>query len=713
MLVIAATWGVAPNATARAVEPDQREKEQTLAYPDTTRGDQVDDYHGTTIADPYRWLEDLDSDETKAWVEAENQVTRGYLDVLPQRDRIRERLEKLWDYERFGLPHERGDRYFFTHNDGLQNQSVLYAADALDAEPRVLLDPNTLSADGTVDLSGWTPSKDGHLLAFGLSSAGSDWKELHVLDTATGQRLDDHVRWVKFSGMSWTPDGKGFYYSRYDEPKEGAEFTGTNYYQKLYFHRLGEPQQEDILVYERPDEKEWGFDGDVTEDGRYLIISVWRGTERKNQVFYQDLQKPDAPVVELITGFDAEYHFLDNDGPVFWFLTDSDATNRRVIAVDTSRADRENWRELIAERPEALRGVSVVGDVFIASYLKDACSEVRIHDFRGRYLRDLELPGRGSAGGFTGRRGDRESFYSYTDFVTPTTIFRYDLATGESTVYRKPNVDFASDDYETKQVFFESRDGTRIPMFITHKKGLVPNGECPTLLYGYGGFNAAITPGYSVFNAVWLEMGGVYAVPNLRGGGEYGRHWHEAGMVHNKQNVFDDYLGAAEWLIASGYTSPSKLAIRGGSNGGLLVGAAMTQRPDLFALALPAVGVMDMLRYHKFTIGWAWVSEYGSSDDPEHFKTLLAYSPLHNLKPGTRYPATLVTTGDHDDRVVPSHSFKYAATLQRAQATDGPPVLIRIETSAGHGAGKPTSKLIDEAADELSFTAAQLGMKPR
>ncbi len=681
--------------------------EPNLRYPDTRRSDQVDVYHGVQVPDPYRWLEDTDSEETKAWVEAQNKVTFSYLEKVPQRASLRERLTKLWNFERYGTPEKRGGRYFYTRNDGLQNQSVLYVAESLDAPPRELLDPNQLSQDGTVALVGWEVSEDGRYLAYGLAAAGSDWNEWKVKEVATGQDRSDHLRWVKFSGVSWTPDNRGFFYSRYDEPKAGEELTGVNYYQKLYYHTLGEPQDKDRLVYERKDQKEWGFRGEVTEDGRYLVISVWRGTEVKNQVFYQRLDTPAAPVVELLAGFDAEYEFIGNEGSTLWFQTDLDAPLRRVIAIDVEHPERSRWRELIPQAQHVIRGVSAVGDRFLVAYLKDAATQVRVFDLSGRFEREVALPAIGEAGGFGGRRKDDETFYQFTNFTTPPTVYRYEIRSGESTVFRRPQVDFDPQAYETRQVFYHSKDGTRVPMFITHRKGLPLDGNNPTLLYAYGGFDISITPAFSVMNLVWMEQGGVYAVPNLRGGGEYGREWHEAGMKEKKQNVFDDFIAAAQWLIDNKYTCSQKLAIRGGSNGGLLVGAAITQRPDLFGAALPAVGVMDMLRFHKFTIGWAWVSEYGSSDDPGEFRTLIKYSPLHNLKPGTRYPATMITTADHDDRVVPGHSFKFAAELQRAHAGDAP-VLIRIETSAGHGAGTPTSKLIDTAADSLAFLLSVL-----
>ncbi len=681
----------------------------SLTYPKAKTVDQVDDYHGVKVADPYRGLEDTDSADTRAWVEEENKVTFHYLEQIPYRQVIHDRLKKLWNYERYGVPEQQGGRYFYQHNTGLQNQNILLVADSLTAEPRLLLDPNTLSADGTVALVGHAVTDDGKLLAYGTSASGSDWMEWRVRDVDTGKDLPDLVKWVKFSGASWTKDGKGFFYSRYDEPKQGTMLRDANYFHKLYYHKLGTPQPEDKLIYDRPDNKELGFGGGVTDDGRYLIISVWQGTSPKNRLYYKDLSRPDSEVVKLLDDFDAEYQFLDNDGPVFWIKTDLDAPRGRVIAIDTRHPERAAWKTLVPQGADKLEHASVVNDTFVLSYLKDAQSEVRIYSLEGKLIRNVDLPGIGTAEGFGGKRKDTETFYAFTSFITPTTIYRYDLAAGKSAVFRQPKVDFDSSRYETKQVFYTSKDGTRVPMFITAKKGLKLDGQNPVLLYAYGGFNISMTPAFSVGNAVWLEMGGVYAQPNLRGGGEYGEEWHQAGTLLRKQNVFDDFIAAADWLIANKYTSPSKLAIRGGSNGGLLVGACLTQRPDLFGATLPAVGVMDMLRFHKFTIGWAWTSDYGSSDDPAMFKALYAYSPLHNLKPGTKYPATMVTTADHDDRVVPGHSFKFAATLQADQA--GPaPVLIRIETKAGHGAGKPISKMIEETGDSWAFVARNLNM---
>ncbi|MGB3535016.1 MAG: prolyl oligopeptidase family serine peptidase [Microcoleaceae cyanobacterium] len=668
-------------------------------YPKTHQCDQVDEYHGIQVPDPYRWLEDPDGEETKSWVEAQNKVTFGYLETLSARDKIKQRLTQLWNYEKYGTPFKQGNRYFYFKNDGLQNQSVLYVLDSLDAEPEVLIDPNTLSEDGTIALSNISISEDGNLMAYGLSISGSDWQEWKVRDIKTKKDLEDHLKWIKFSGASWTHDHQGFFYSRYDEPNEKTKLEDANYYQKLYYHRLGTPQSEDQLIYERPDQKEWGFGGYVTEDGKYLIISVWRGTDPRNLIFYQDLTRPDAEVVELINEFKSEYDFIDYEGSKFWFQTDLEAPKSRVIAIDIETKEQT---EIIPEAEETLRGIGLLNNQFVASYLKDAYTQIKIFNLDGSFVKEVELPGIGSAGGFSGKREDTETFYSYTSFTTPSNIYRYNMETGESTLYRQAEVDFNSEDFEVKQVFYSSKDGTQIPMFITHKKGLKLDGNNPTILYGYGGFGISLTPSFSISRIVWLEMGGVYAIPNLRGGGEYGEEWHQAGTKLNKQNVFDDFISAAEWLIENKYTTSAKLAISGGSNGGLLVGACMIQRPDLFGAALPAVGVMDMLRFHKFTIGWAWCSDYGSPDDPAEFKALYAYSPLHNLKPGTQYPATLISTADHDDRVVPAHSFKFAAALQQAHSGDNP-VLIRVETKAGHGAGKPTQKIIEELADNFTF----------
>jgi prolyl oligopeptidase len=692
------TEATAPEATAR------------FTYPNTKRVDHVDDYHGTEVADPYRWLEDLDSEETAAWVAAENEVTFGYLESIEERDRIRKELTRLWNYERYGIPFKRGKRYFLTKNDGLQNQSVYYWMDDLEGEMKVLLDPNTLSKDGTVAVSGVAITDDGKYMAYALSSAGSDWKTWHVREVETGKDLDDVLEWAKFTGASWTKDGKGFFYGRYDAPKKGDEYEQLNYFQKLYYHRLGTPQSEDELVYERKDHKDWQFSGEVTDDGRYLIIDVSVGTDRRNMIFYKDLKKKKAEVVELISELESSYSFIDNKGSKLWFRTDNEAPRGRVIAIDLKKPDRKNWKELIPQDESAtLRGVDVVGGKFFANYLEDASSRIRSYKLNGKADKQVALRGLGTAYGFGGKAKDRYTFYSYMDFTQPTTIYRYDTKKGTAEVYKMPQVGFDPDDYETKQVFFPSKDGTKMAMFIVHKKGVELDGKNPTYLYGYGGFNIPLTPRFSVVDLAWLNMGGVYAQATLRGGGEYGEEWHAAGTKLEKQNVFDDFISAAEFLIEKKYTSSEKLAIGGRSNGGLLVGATMTQRPDLFGAVLAGVGVMDMLRFHKFTIGWAWVSDYGSSDDEEQFEALRAYSPYHNLKEGTEYPATLVYTADHDDRVVPSHSFKFASALQHAHRGDEP-VMIRIDVKAGHGAGKPTTKRIEEWTDLWGFLVDNLDM---
>ncbi|MGX4643067.1 prolyl oligopeptidase family serine peptidase [Massilia sp. SYSU DXS3249] len=694
---------------AHAATPSACTTSSQVTYPVTQKVAQTDNYHGTTVADPYRWLEDANSAETKQWVDAQNAVTQGYLGQIPQREAIRQRLTKLWNYERYSVPSKDGGRYFYTRNDGLQNQSVLYTLKNLGDEPRMLLDPNKLAADGTVALAGAEVSPDGKLLAYATAASGSDWNEIRVRDIESGKDLEDHVKFVKFSNTAWTKDGKGFFYSRYDEPKEATKLADVNYFQKLYYHKIGTPQSADILVYDRPDQKEWGFGGQTTDDGRYLLITTTKGTAPKYRISYKDLSKPDSKVVDLVDNFDAGYEFIDNVGTVFYASTDRKAPKKRIVAIDVSKPAESNWKEIVAETADTLAGADIINNQLVLEYLKDARSVVRVHDLKGKQVREIALPGIGKVGGLSGKRGEAETFYSFTGFTTPTTIYRLNLKTGQSTVFRQPKVDFNPADYETRQQFFTSKDGTRVPMFIVSKKGLKLDGSNPTYLYGYGGFNISMTPGFSPANLAWMEMGGVYVVANLRGGGEYGEAWHQAGTKLQKQNVFDDFIGAAEWLVANKVTSPSKLAIGGGSNGGLLVGAAMTQRPDLFGAAIPMVGVMDMLRFHKFTIGWAWTSDYGSADNPDEFKALVKYSPLHNLKAGTSYPATMVTTADHDDRVVPAHSFKFAAAAQSAQAGCNP-VLIRIDTKAGHGAGKPTAKQIEEVADRWGFLSRALKM---
>ena len=688
-----------------------------LKYPDTRKDAIVEDHFGVRVADPYRWLEDDNSPETKAWVQAQNKVTFAYLESLPARERIFTRLKELWTYERYGLPAKEGPWFIFSRISGQpdEKQPIVYRATNVNAPPtkeNVLIDPHAFAADGTVAVSGLGFSHDGKYVAYGLSTGGSDWIEWRVRDVATAKDLPDVVKWSKFSGAAWLRDGSGFFYSRYAEPKAGDELQGVNQHQKLYFHRLGTPQSADALIYERPDHPDWMFGADVTEDGRHLLVSQFEGTEPKNRIFVRDLSKPDSPFRPLVDAYDAEYGVVGNDGNTFYVRTNNGAPRARLVAIDLDSPAPSAWKTLIAEpeRRDVLANVSMVGDKFLAVVRTHAQERARVYRRDGTHERDVELPGIGSIGAFAGKRSDKESYFAFTSFTYPTTIFRYDLASGGVNVFKRPETAFKADGFETKQVFYKSKDGTEVPMFVTHRKGLVLDGTHPTYLYGYGGFDISLTPGYSAGNAGWLEMGGVYAVANIRGGGEYGRTWHDGGRLKSKQNVFDDFIGAAEFLIAAKYTSPAKLAIGGGSNGGLLVGAVITQRPELFAAALPAVGVMDMLRFHKFTIGKAWTSDYGNPDVKADFDVLYKYSPLHNIKPGTHYPATMVTTGDHDDRVVPAHSFKFAAALQAAQA--GPqPVLIRIETSGGHGAGKPIDKVIQEKADQWAFLAAQLGIK--
>jgi len=674
-----------------------------LEYPKTRTVDQVDDYFGTKVKDPYRWLEDDNSPETKAWVEAQNAVTFAYLGAIPERKAIEARLTELWDYERFGLPSKEGPWYVYTRNSGLQNQSVLYRASRLDATPDVLLDPNTLSADGTVALGGASFSDDGSRLAWAAASGGSDWREWRVREVATGKDLADHVRWSKFSGAAWKKDGSGFYYSRYAAPKEGDALKGVNQNQKVYFHTIGTAQDDDRLVYERPDHPDWGFGADVTDDGRFLLLYQNQGTDPKNRVFLRDLQDPKGAIGPFLDAFDAQYQVVGNDGDLFYVRTDNAAPRYRLVAVDRRSPAPGSWKEILPEHPSrgVLSSVTMIGDRFVVVWETDAHDVLEIRGKDGALQREVKLPGLGSVS-VSGKRRDREFFYQFTSFTWPTTSYRGDPLTGASTLFRQPKVAFDPTAYETVQVFYPSRDGTKIPMFVTAKKGIARDGQNPTLLTGYGGFNISNTPSFDPETIAWLEVGGVHALANLRGGGEYGKEWHDAGRLKNKQNVFDDFIAAAEYLVREKYTSPPRLAIEGASNGGLLVGTVLNQRPDLFGAALPAVGVMDMLRFHLFTIGWAWKSDYGSAETKDGFDVLYRYSPLHNIRPGTRYPAVLVTTADHDDRVVPAHSFKYAATLQPAQAGDAP-ILIRVETRAGHGAGKPTSKIIAEAADRYAF----------
>ena len=682
-----------------------------ISYPETRRVDQVDTYHGVEVKDPYRWLEDdvRNSEEVAEWVEAQNKVTFDYLAEIPERERIKRRLTEIWNSEKYDTPFKRGGRYYYYRNDGLQNQSVLYTMESLGSEPRVLIDPNKWSEDGTIAIAGASFSDDGKYITYGISEAGSDWQTWRVMEIETGRVLEDKIKWVKYAGTSWTSDSKGFFYGRHNEPEEAEQFQAVRDNHKLYYHRVGTPQSEDVLVCQRPDQPKWMFGPRVTEDGRYLVIIVWKAAAGKNRVMYRDLNEPYGMTMDLIDNFDSQYRFVGNNGPVFFFDTDLDAPKRRVISIDIRKPDRGNWKEVIPEAEEALRDVSFVASMFVAQYLKDVKTQVKIHSMDGEFIREVDFPTIGTASGFDGRRTDTETFYSFSSFATPPSIYRYDMITGKSSLFHQAEVDFVPDDYEVKQIFYNSKDGTRIPMFITHKKGIKFDGTNPTLLFGYGGFNSALTSRFDIRDLLWMEMGGVFAVANLRGGGEYGEEWHEAGKKLNKQNVFDDFIAAAEWLISNGYTRTEKLAILGVSNGGLLVGAVMTQRPELFGACLSVVGVMDMLRFHKFTAGVFWVDEYGSSENPEEFEALLAYSPYHNIKKGVKYPATLIATADTDDRVVPGHSFKFAAALQYAQAGTAP-VFIRIGTRAGHGRGKPTSMIIEQVSGQYAFLMKNLDM---
>ncbi|PZP26911.1 MAG: S9 family peptidase [Roseateles depolymerans] len=680
---------------------------QSMTYPVTRKVEQTDTYHGTVVADPYRWLEDDNSAETKAWVQEQNAVTDKFLSAMPQRLPVRKLYTELYNFERYGIPYQEGGRYFWSRNDGLQQQSVIYTARTLKDKPAVALDPNTLSKDGTVALSGLAPSRDGKLLAYGIAGAGSDWQSWRVRDLATGQDLDDKIEWVKFSSAAWTADGKGFFYARYDAPKDGEKLTGTNYFQKLYYHRLGTPQSADLLVTENPKDKEWGYGAEVSDDGLWLIISVRKGASGQNGLMVLPLPKGQftgAQPQPIAVDFDAQYNPVAIIGNHIVVKTDKDAPRSRLVSIDLKNPSPGAWKTLVAEGPDAMTAASGVGGRFVLSYLHDASTLVRVHAADGKRVREIALPGIGTASGFGGRWGSAETFFSYTSLTTPTEIHRLDVKSGKVDLFKRPKTAFDTEAFETRREFVTSKDGTRFPIFIAQKKGLKLDGSNPTLLYGYGGFDISITPGYGVTAATWLKMGGVYVSASIRGGGEYGSGWHEAGTQLKKQNVFDDFIAAGEWLVKNKVASPATLAINGGSNGGLLVGAVTNQRPDLFAAAVPQVGVMDMLRYQKFTIGWAWANDYGTSDDAAQFKALYAYSPLHTIKSGVKYPAVLVTTGDHDDRVVPAHSFKYAATLQAAD-TGPAPKLIRIEVNAGHGAGKPTSKIIEERADVLAFIA--------
>lgn len=675
-------------------------KIKMLPYPDAIKENVADNYHGNIVEDPYRWLENDNSKETAAWVSAENTVTQDYLSHIPYREAIKTRLTQLWNYPQEGVPTKYGEWYYSFRNDGLQNQSVLYRQKNLGDSPELFLDPNTLSEDGTVALGSVTFSEDAKHCAYTISTAGSDWVEIRVMDTETKKVLPDHIKWVKFSSANWDADSEGFYYNRYDEPEKGKELSAQNQFQKVYYHKLGDEQSKDILIHMDENHPLRYFSGTESKDGKYIFITASEGTHG-NEILVRETDKKDAPFRTLLKGFENDYSLIHCNDDIAYFYTNNKAKNFRVVSVDLKRPNAP-MKNVIAEGENLLEGARVVGDYIAAFYLEDATSSVYQHKLDGELVRKVELPGIGSVSGFSGKKDAVETFYSLTTYTSPQTIYRYDLEEGKSKLIRKPKVNFDSELYTTDQLFFKSKDGTEVPMFIVHRKDMVLNGKNPLHLYGYGGFNINMTPGFNPNNIMFLEQGGIFVVVNLRGGGEYGEEWHRGGMLENKQNVFDDFIGAAEYLIENKYTSKEKLAISGGSNGGLLVGACMTQRPDLYAVTFPIVGVLDMLRYHMFTIGWGWAVEYGSSENEEQFKYLYEYSPLHNIKSGTCYPATMIMTADHDDRVVPAHSFKFAATLQAAQGCDNP-ALIRIDTKAGHGAGKPTTKKIDEAADMYSF----------
>ncbi len=682
-----------------------------IKYPRTQAGSQTDDYHGTQVSDPFRWLEDdvRNNPAVAQWVDAQNELTQGYLGAIPERNRIAGRLRRLWNHERYGLPVKKGGRYFYTFNNGLQNQDMLMMQPGIGAEPELLLDPNGWSEDGTIALAEWFPCPDGRFVACLVQDGGSDWRNVRIYDTVGAGMLDDELHWVKFSGLSWAGDGSGFYYSRYPAPASGARFQSLNSNQAVYFHRLGDPQQDDRLVYARPDFPEWGFAARVTDDGQYLVITIWKGTDDRYQIAIQSLADDSTEPVMLIEGFDDDYALAGNIGATFYFRTSNAAPRGRLIAIDLEGPQPRHWREIIPQSANVLTQATLVGGRLVAVYMVDARSLVEVHDLKNTRHDSVALPGIGSATGFFGTANDNETFFAWESFETPPSIWKLDTASGQVHVFRSVSVDFNPDDFVVRQEFFHSPDGTRIPMFIAHHRNVALDGNNPTVLYGYGGFNIALQPAFSVASLVWMEIGGVWAVANLRGGGEYGEEWHRSGTKLEKQNVFDDFIAAAGYLIGEGYTSSRRLAVFGGSNGGLLVGAVVNQRPDLFAAALPAVGVMDMLRFHRFTAGRFWVDDYGSADNDEEFTALYAYSPYHNVRLGTEYPAVLVTTADTDDRVVPGHSFKYAAALQRAQV-GAAPVLIRIETRAGHGAGTAVDKKIEESADRWAFLVRVLDM---
>ncbi|HKH63252.1 MAG TPA: prolyl oligopeptidase family serine peptidase [Flavitalea sp.] len=679
-----------------------------LQYPNTKKTDTIDNYHGTKVPDPYRWLEDDNSEETKAWVIAQNKATQQYLASIPYRQQVKRRLEELWNYPRYTSPFKEGDYYYYYKNDGLQNQSILYRQKGLKGVPEVFLDPNKLSEDGTASLAGLKFSLNGKYVAYSVSQSGSDWRVGYIIDVNTNTRLSDKLDWLKFTGFSWKGD-EGFYYTRYPEPQTGEHLKGKNVLPQVYYHKVETPQSEDILVFEDKEHPQRFAGVGLTEDERFLLLSTSEGTSG-GEIWYRDLK--DSARTEfklLIPGFKTEPRVVDNVGDKLLVVTNDGAANYKLVLVDPASPAAAHWKVIIPEKKEVLQSVSTGGGYLFAGYLKDASTKVYQYTYEGKLVREIKVPGIGTAEGFGGKKKDKEFFYMFTSFIYPPTIFRYDIETGKSELFRKSEAKFDPSLYETKQVFFKSKDGTKVPVFLNYRKGLKLDGNNPVLLYGYGGFNIPMTPGFSVSNAFFMEQGGIYAVVNLRGGSEYGEVWHKAGMLEKKQNVFDDFTGAAEYLIEEKYTSPAKMAIRGGSNGGLLVGAAMAQRPELFKVAIPQVGVMDMLRYHKFTIGYAWSVEFGSSEKKEQFDYLYKYSPLHNLKEGVQYPATIITTADHDDRVVPAHSFKFAARLQEVYKGENP-VIIRIESKAGHGAGKPVTKQIEEAADIWSFTMYNLKM---
>ncbi len=691
--------------TILSCKNESTENTITLNYPETKKVDTVDVYFDAKVNDPYRWLEDDMSEETAAWVKAQNEVTFGYLDQIPFRKQIKERLEKVWNYERISAPFKEGDYTYFFKNNGLQNQSVLYRKDT-DGKEEVFLDPNTFSEDGTTSLSGLEFSKDGFIVAYSTSDAGSDWNKIHIMDAFTKEKLEEPILDVKFSGIGWYGN-EGFYYSSYDKPK-GSELSAKTDQHKLYYHKLGTPQSEDKVVFGLNEKRRYVGAG-VTEDGSYLVITAANSTSG-NELYIKDLKTPNSKIITVVNNFDSDNYVLDNEGSKLFIVTNLNAPNKKMVTADFSKPTPENWVDFIPETENVLSPSTGAGFIF-ANYMKDAVSVVNQYDYSGKLIRNIQLPGVGSAGGFGGKKKDMDLYFSFTNYVTPNTIYALNPKTGESKEYQKPKVEFKPEDYESKQVFYTSKDGTKVPMIITYKKGIKLDGKNPTMLYGYGGFNVSLTPSFSTANIIWLENGGVYAVPNLRGGGEYGKKWHDAGTQLKKQKVFDDFIAAAEYLISEKYTSSDYLAIRGGSNGGLLVGAVMTQRPELMKVALPAVGVLDMLRYHTFTAGAGWAYDYGTANDSkEMFDYLKGYSPVHNVKKGTSYPATLVTTGDHDDRVVPAHSFKFAAELQEKHEGTNP-VLIRIDVNAGHGAGKPVSKTIEEQADIFAFTLFNMGVK--